>query len=62
MCVACVRVRPTHPPLQTVPLFQRECVRLGDDGDDVDLAVDGLHELHVQRLQADSRMTTIKRE
>ena len=51
---ACVHVCPTHPPLQTIPLFQCECVRLGDDGDDVDLAVYGLHELHIQRLQADS--------
>lgn len=42
---------PTHPPLKAVSLFQCECVSFSDDRDDVDLAVDGLHKLHIQRLQ-----------
>lgn len=51
MCV-CVCVK-THPPLQAVPLPQCQRVGLGNDWDYVDFAVDGLHELHIQRLQAD---------
>lgn len=41
----------TYPPLQAIPLLQRQCVGLGNDWDYVDFAVDGLHKLHIQRLQ-----------
>lgn len=41
-----------HPALEPLPLFKGECVRLGNDGDHVDLVVDGLHELNIQGLQA----------
>lgn len=41
-----------HPALEPLPLFEGECVRLGDDGNHVDLVVDGLHELNIQGLQA----------
>lgn len=50
----CVCVQDTHPPLQTIPFPQCQCVSLGDNWHDVDFAVDGLHELHVQRLQTNS--------
>lgn len=55
VCVFCLCVRvcrhQTHPPLQAIPLPQCQCVSLGNDWDYVDFAVDGLHELHIQRLQ-----------
>lgn len=41
-----------HPALEPLPLFEGECVCLGDDGNHVDLVVDGLHELNIQGLQA----------
>lgn len=44
----------THPPLQTLPLPQCQCVSLGDHRDYVDFAVDGLHKLHIQWLQANN--------
>lgn len=42
-----------HPALEPLPLFQGQSVRLGDDGNHIDLVVDGLHELNIQGLQAD---------
>lgn len=41
-----------HPALQPLPLSQGECVGLGDDRNHVDLVVNGLHELNVERFQA----------
>lgn len=49
--MVCVCRRGTYPPLQAVPLLQRQRVGLGNDWDDVDFAVDRFHELHIQRLQ-----------
>lgn len=46
-----------YPALQPLSLLQSERVGFGDDGDDVHLVVDGLHELDVQRLQAAGRDT-----
>lgn len=50
----CARMHETHPPLQTLPLPQCQCVSLGDHWDNVDFAVDGLHKFHVQRLQTNN--------
>lgn len=44
-----------YPALQSLSLFQSQCVGFGDDRDDVHFVVDGLHELNVQRLQAAER-------
>lgn len=41
-----------HPALQPLPLPEGERVGLGDDRNHIDLVVDGLHELDVQRFQA----------
>lgn len=41
-----------HPALEPLPLFEGQSVGLGDDGNHVDLVVDGLHELNIQGLQA----------
>lgn len=38
--------------LEVRALVWRHCVRLGDNGYDVDLVVETLHELHVERLQS----------
>ena len=40
------------PRLEFLDLPHGEAIRLGDDGDDVDLAAQLLHELQVQRLQS----------
>ena len=52
VCV-CVhaRVRQTYPSLQAIPLPQCQCVSLGNNWDNVDFAVDGLHKLYIQRLK-----------
>lgn len=42
----------THPALEPLPLFESERVCLGDDGNHVDLVVNGLHELNIQGFQA----------
>lgn len=41
----------THPSLQAVSLPQCQRVSFGNDWDNVDFAVNGLHELHIQRLK-----------
>lgn len=42
----------SHPALEPLPLSEGQRVCLGDDGNHVDLVVDGLHELNIQGLQA----------
>lgn len=42
----------SHPALEPLPLSESECVCLGDDRNHIDLIVNGLHELNIQRLQA----------
>lgn len=51
---ACSRQKESdpHPSLETVSLSQRERVGFGDHRNDVDFAMDGLHKLNIQRLQA----------
>lgn len=53
-------VEECYPALEPLSLLQSERVGFGDDGDDVHLVVDGLHELNVQRLQAAGRDTGFK--
>ena len=50
VCV-CACVRQTYPPLQAIPLPQCQCISLGNNWDNVDFAVDGLHKLYIQRLK-----------
>lgn len=47
----CVVLYQTHPSLQAVSLPQCQRVSFGNDWDNVDFAVNGLHELHIQRLK-----------
>lgn len=44
--------RRPHPALEPLPLSEGERVCLGDDRNHVDLIVNGLHELNIQRFQA----------